>query len=82
MNNVNQEHSITIYPYSVTNPPFGVRSTLAKTFIKHSINLGAETIAFILPKTFNKRLNHFLIHTPPATIIPATKINGLNGVLC
>lgn len=39
------------------NPPFGKRSSLAKQFITHSINLGASTIAFILPKTFTKRLN-------------------------
>lgn len=39
------------------NPPFGKRSSLAKQFIEHSIKLGATTIAFILPKIFNKRLN-------------------------
>lgn len=39
------------------NPPFGKRSTLAKKFITHSINeLGAKSIAFVLPRTFNKRL--------------------------
>lgn len=41
----------------VGNPPFGVRSDLAKKFIKHSISMDAETIAFILPKTFSKSLN-------------------------
>lgn len=42
----------------IGNPPFGQRSALAKDFIKHSINnLSATTIAFILPKTFNKRIN-------------------------
>ena len=40
----------------VGNPPFGSRSCLAKKFIEHSIKLGAETIAFILPNTFNKFL--------------------------
>lgn len=40
----------------IGNPPFGVRSSLAKEFIKHSIELGAETIAFVLPNTFNKFL--------------------------
>ena len=38
----------------IGNPPFGKRSALAKLFIKHCIELNAETIAFILPNTFNK----------------------------
>jgi hypothetical protein len=38
------------------NPPFGERSILAKRFIQHSIYLGAETVAFILPDTFSKFL--------------------------
>lgn len=41
----------------IGNPPFGSRSCLAKDFIKHSIELGANTIAFILPDTFNKYTN-------------------------
>jgi hypothetical protein len=40
----------------IGNPPFGERSLLAKKFIQHSILLGAETIAFILPDTFSKFL--------------------------
>lgn len=45
----------------IGNPPFGVRSTLAKAFIQHSIHvLHASTIAFILPKTFNKKINQKL----------------------
>jgi hypothetical protein len=40
----------------IGNPPFGERSLLAKQFIQHSIILGAETIAFILPDTFSKFL--------------------------
>ena len=40
----------------IGNPPFGNRSALAKKFIEHSIALNAETIAFILPNTFNKYL--------------------------
>lgn len=36
------------------NPPFGKRASLAKSFIKHSIEIGAEGIAFILPSTFKK----------------------------
>lgn len=41
----------------VGNPPFGKRSVLAKQFIRHSIDLGASLIAFILPRTFEKRNN-------------------------
>ena len=41
----------------VGNPPFGSRSTLAKNFIKHAREIGAETIAFILPDTFSKLSN-------------------------
>lgn len=40
----------------IGNPPFGDRALLAKRFIQHSIVLGAETIAFILPDTFSKFL--------------------------
>lgn len=39
------------------NPPFGERCKNAKRFIKHSIELGVETIAFILPDTFSKLSN-------------------------
>lgn len=38
----------------IGNPPFGRRSMLAKAFIRHSVNIGADTIAFILPDTFKK----------------------------
>lgn len=41
----------------IGNPPFGARSSLAKKFIAKSIELGADTIAFILPKTFLKYSN-------------------------
>jgi predicted RNA methylase len=37
----------------VGNPPFGRQSSLAKKFIKHSCKF-ADTIAFILPKSFKK----------------------------
>lgn len=40
----------------IGNPPFGSRSKLAKDFISHAIELGAETVAFVLPNTFNKYL--------------------------
>jgi hypothetical protein len=41
----------------IGNPPFGIRSSLAKKFIKHCRELNAETIAFILPNTFSKIKN-------------------------
>lgn len=41
----------------IGNPPFGVRSDLAKKFIAKAVKLNADTIAFILPKTFSKALN-------------------------
>jgi hypothetical protein len=41
----------------IGNPPFGVRSDLAKKFINHAVELGADSIAFILPKTFSKAIN-------------------------
>ena len=44
----------------VGNPPFGPRSSLAKAFIRHSQDIGAETIAFILPDTFSKLSNQSL----------------------
>ena len=44
----------------IGNPPFGSRSSLAKAFIRHSQDIGAETIAFILPDTFSKLSNQSL----------------------
>lgn len=41
----------------IGNPPFGIRSSLAKKFIKQAQKLNAETIAFILPDTFSKITN-------------------------
>jgi hypothetical protein len=41
----------------VGNPPFGQRSMLAKSFIRHAIELNATTIAFILPDIFSKTTN-------------------------
>lgn len=38
----------------VGNPPFGNQGGMALKFIKKSIDLGANTIAFILPKSFKK----------------------------
>lgn len=49
-----QKHSHILV---IGNPPFGTRGSLAKTFIKHSIEIGAEGIGFILPKTFQKFSN-------------------------
>lgn len=40
----------------VGNPPFGFASSLAVKFINHSFNLGAQYVAFILPRTFMKEL--------------------------
>lgn len=48
----------------IGNPPFGKRSTLAKDFIKHSVKLGADVIAFILPSTFKKLSNQSLTIFP------------------
>lgn len=48
----------------VGNPPFGVRSALAKQFIKYAQQLKAETIAFILPETFSKLSNQSLTLFP------------------
>lgn len=40
----------------VGNPPFGFSSSLALKFINHAEKQGAEVVAFILPKTFKKKL--------------------------
>lgn len=40
----------------VGNPPFGFASSLAVKFINHSFDLGAQYVAFILPRTFMKEL--------------------------
>lgn len=41
----------------VGNPPFGVRSSLAKRFVAHAVGVGATTVAFVLPDVFAKRSN-------------------------
>lgn len=41
----------------VGNPPFGLRSSVAKRFVSHAISLGATTIAFVLPDVFAKMSN-------------------------
>ena len=38
----------------IGNPPFGNQGSLAMKFIKKSVEIGAECIAFILPKSFKK----------------------------
>ena len=38
----------------IGNPPFGLRNTLSKKFIQHSISIGANTIAMILPNVYKK----------------------------
>jgi hypothetical protein len=40
----------------VGNPPFGFASSLALKFINHAEKCGASIVAFILPKTFKKKL--------------------------
>lgn len=56
---IKKEHILVI-----GNPPFGLRSSLAKAFIRHSQTIGAETIAFILPNTFSKLSNQSLTLFP------------------
>lgn len=41
----------------IGNPPFGIRSSVAKRFITHGVSLGATTIAFVLPDVFSKMSN-------------------------
>lgn len=38
----------------IGNPPFGKKSSLAIKFIRHSAQLNASSISFILPKSFKK----------------------------
>lgn len=45
----------------IGNPPFGNRSSMAKAFIKKSIELNASVIAFILPNIFMKEINQRFI---------------------
>lgn len=40
----------------VGNPPFGFASSLALKFINHAEKHGASVVAFILPKTFKKKM--------------------------
>lgn len=40
----------------VGNPPFGFASSLALKFINHAEEHGASVVAFILPKTFKKKM--------------------------
>ena len=61
----------------VGNPPFGKRGLLARAFIKHSIELGAETIAFILPDTFSKLTNQKVFPSNWRLIIKH-KLKGVN----
>jgi len=52
INNINNRNFKNIH--IIGNPPFGNKSSIAIKFIKHSANLNAKTIAFILPVSFNK----------------------------
>lgn len=58
----------------IGNPPFGVRSSLAKKFISKSIEIGAKTIAFILPDTFNKFTNQ-KVFPPEWRLVKVHKIS-------
>ena len=64
----------------IGNPPFGLRSSLAKKFIAHSIDLGAETIAFILPDTFDK-LSNQTVFPDNWRLILKHKLEGTNFIL-
>jgi hypothetical protein len=46
----------------IGNPPFGKAGKLAKQFINHSFKLGANTVAFILPKAATLGIKHKLIY--------------------
>lgn len=66
----------------VGNPPFGPRSTLAKNFIRHSQEIGAETIAFILPDTFSKLTNQSLSLFPQNwKLIIEHKLSNCNFII-
>lgn len=54
-----QQHTLIIFG----NPPFGRQSSLAIQFIRHATTF-ADTIAFILPKSFKKSSmqRHFPVH--------------------
>ena len=68
----------------IGNPPFGERSKLAKAFIKKSIEIGASTIAFILPNTFNKLSNQkiFPVNWKLLKILPLNRDSfNINGTL-
>ena len=41
----------------IGNPPFGLRNSLAKRFIQHSIEIQADIVAFILPDVFKRYTN-------------------------
>lgn len=58
----------------VGNPPFGIRCKLAKDFVRHSIKLKAQTIAFILPDVFNKPTYYSLIKNTNYKLIKIVKL--------
>ena len=71
------EHTLVI-----GNPPFGPRASLAKQFIKHSQEIGAETIAFILPDTFSKITNQsFNLFPDNWKLIVEYKLNDCNFII-
>lgn len=64
----------------IGNPPFGKRSALAKKFIQQSINIGATTIAFILPDTFVKWTNQRMFNTD-WRLISIDRLQNTNFIL-
>lgn len=87
-NNIIQQDWLKVKPFKEThilvigNPPFGNRSSLAKSFIKHSQKIGAETIAFILPDTFSKLSNQSLSLFPKEwKLIVEHKLSNSNFII-
>ena len=58
--NYNESHEDLLI---ISNPPFGIRNNLSKAFIKHSIKLGAKTIAFILPNVYKVNISNVLLNS-------------------
>lgn len=52
----------------IGNPPYGVKYSLATRFVNHAFSAGADTVAFILPKSFRKASVQKLI-TPNAHLV-------------
>ena len=58
LNEIVELNEINLFDiHIIGNPPFGKQSSMAKKFIKKSIDLNVKTISFILPKSFKKDSN-------------------------